>query len=230
MNRTAGKKKFSKKIAAYSAAAAGVLALAPAAHAAVQYSGPRNLTVNPGGVVNVDINGDATNDFAVNADSGSSGSVCLSDLTSNAQHIDISANNDPANLGAGYAISNTLANPANHYWTHSTSDTLASVTGNTDGNFDKTTGFIGIRFNPGDCSPGSFHYGWIRFTGLTPNSGTIVDWAYDDACDTPILAGAGAVPVAATPVPTVTEWGAIGMAAALAGAAALRLRKGKKEA
>ena len=55
----AGKKKtagFERRLRAYSAAAAGLLVLAPAADAAIRYSGPQSITVDSGNpLVFVDI-------------------------------------------------------------------------------------------------------------------------------------------------------------------------------
>ena len=56
--------KLQKRLSAYSALAAGVLAVVPSAEAAIQYSGAQNLTVNSSTTpVSVDMNGDMTNDF-----------------------------------------------------------------------------------------------------------------------------------------------------------------------
>ncbi|MEW5724729.1 MAG: hypothetical protein AB1896_16575 [Thermodesulfobacteriota bacterium] len=48
-------------------------------------------------------------------------------------------------------------------------------------------GYLGVRF----VIPGpSGHYGWIHYQGNAgANTGQILDWAYEDAADTPILAG-----------------------------------------
>ncbi len=52
---------------------------------------------------------------------------------------------------------------------------------------------------------------------------SIIDWAYEDTPDTPILAGAtGVVP---QPIPTLNEWGMIVLMTLLAGAAAWKMNK-----
>ena len=54
-----------RRLLTYSAAAAGVLALAPAADAVVRYSGVKNLVVNSGNPsVKIDLNFDGVNDLS----------------------------------------------------------------------------------------------------------------------------------------------------------------------
>ena len=78
------------------------------------------------------------------------------------------------------------------------------------------TGFGGFREKVG---PTDYRYGWYRLT--TPSaivagvSLTLVDWAFESDLNTPIIAGAGAVPA---PLP------ALGAAAALAASRRLRRR------
>jgi hypothetical protein len=57
------------------------------------------------------------------------------------------------------------------------------------------TGFLGLQFDPGDGT----HYGWIELSMLADASSlTIYGYAYETATDTPIAAGAGAVPLPAS--------------------------------
>jgi len=57
------KEALDKKLKVYSAAAVGVLALAPSVDAAIQYNGPKNLPVDPSHYYDIDLNGDSTADF-----------------------------------------------------------------------------------------------------------------------------------------------------------------------
>lgn len=77
-----------------------------------------------------------------------------------------------------------------------------------------------MRFSAG-CGTA---YGWIQYDGTNaPVSGTIIDWAYESSCGTPILAGDMGAP--AVGVPTLNQWGLMILIGLLAGAGALILRK-----
>ena len=57
------------------------------------------------------------------------------------------------------------------------------------------TAFAGFRFS----NASGVHYGWVRvFVAETSNDITVFDYAYEDAADTAIAAGAGLVPEPAT--------------------------------
>ncbi len=77
--------------------------------------------------------------------------------------------------------------------------------------------YVGVRFTNATGE----HFGWIQVI-LTAGSSslTIVDWAWEDEADTPILAGAG-IKV----VPTLNEWGLIVLMTLLAGAAAWKMKQ-----
>jgi len=91
------------------------------------------------------------------------------------------------------------------------------------GNFKGTTGYLGVRFQSASCTGTNWHYGWIRFSAAADASqGTVIDWAYEDQCNTPILAGAGAPQVA---VPTLNQWGVLALVALLAGSGAVAMRR-----
>jgi hypothetical protein len=82
--------------------------------------------------------------------------------------------------------------------------------GYTSGGFlpSGSTNYMGVRFDIG----GSPHYGWIQLQITTTSnpafaSITILDYAYEDAANTPIPAGATGSPP--TAVPTMSEWGLI---------------------
>jgi len=92
------------------------------------------------------------------------------------------------------------------------------------GNFKGTTGYLGVRFQSATCTGTNYHYGWIRFSAAADASqGTVIDWAYEDQCNTPILAGAG-LPQQVT-VPTLNQWGLLALVALLAGSGALAMRR-----
>ncbi len=214
------KKEFSRQLLAYATTAAGVLAVAPAANAAIVYSGAKNLPVdNAHTPVNVTMDG-SVHGFHFFTSSSTKMEFGRAGSTGATSAIVTFTSNSDANLAPNYSIRSSLA--AGKTWNNATTNRLFSTGGK--GFFSNTTGFLGVRFQ-GNCAPGSFHYGWIRFQGLSNVngniSGTIIDWAYEDVCNTPIAAGAG-IPTA---VPTVTEWGAMGMAGLLAAAAVMRLRK-----
>jgi len=57
MTKKGPKGTLEKKLKVYSAAAAGVLALAPSVEAAIHYSGIKNLPVNPSTSQYIDLNG-----------------------------------------------------------------------------------------------------------------------------------------------------------------------------
>ncbi len=88
--------------------------------------------------------------------------------------------------------------------------------------------YIGVRFinSVSGGGDGQLHYGWIQVnvpTGVT--SLTIVDWAWEDTPNAPILAEArtGGAPPAV--IPTLNEWGLIVLMTLLAGAAAWKMNR-----
>ncbi len=225
------RKSFEKKLKAYSAVAAGTLMFAPSANAAIHYSGPQNLPLNSPGVVPVDLNGDTVDDFGfvgttlvnpidrlllVPYTSASLGGLSMINTTNSTYH---------ARLPSNYSIRNGINPP--YSWTF-VGNTLAkydSVSFTTEGNFTGQMGYIGVSFRSAACPVGGPpHYGWIQFEGnVTATQGTIFDWAYEDICGTPILAGDKGAP--AVSVPTLNQWGLFALIALLAGAGVIRLRK-----
>jgi len=68
--------------------------------------------------------------------------------------------------------------------------TVTSVITSTSGNFLNRTGYLGVRFTSASCNSGSYHYGWIQFSGAPDATvGTIIDWAYELNCNQPVLTG-----------------------------------------
>jgi uncharacterized membrane protein YjfL (UPF0719 family) len=66
-----------------------------------------------------------------------------------------------------------------------------------------TVAYVGVRFDIG----GSLHYGWIQLQVDDGCNFTILDYAYENVANTPILAGAGSTSSPA--VPTMSEWGLV---------------------
>jgi len=182
-----------KQLKIYSAVAAGVLALAPSAEAAIHYSGLQNLPVNPSTSQVIDLNGDGTSEFVFGYYAGYPKGPYIFG-THNAWFIrDASLNCYGAaiRLASNYQIKSTLANQ-NFAWRPNTYGNLnGTLTNNCKQNFNNATGFIGVRFNTvGVCTGSDYNYGWIRYRGDTVSSGTIIDWGYEDTCNKPVAAGA----------------------------------------
>jgi hypothetical protein len=247
-----GKKKtgLEKRLIAYTAAAVGTLAMAPAAEAMVHYSGPKNLTLNPQNPIAVDLNNDGIADFRFGAygyaytyNSGgfqysfSIGVALLSPTTSGGKGGTgfIGAPGSvfssltlpfPARLATGYKIQNSLQNNGwSSYYYGLLGGGIKYKYGNTSystsfGNFNNATGCIGVRFNTDNGT----QYGWIRFQGVSPSSGVIKDWAYEDSGG-PISACVVPEPVK---VPTLNQWGIMILIALLAGMSLKAIKTEKK--
>ena len=226
-----------KQLKVYSAAAAGVLALAPSANAAIHYSGLQNLSVGSTNTPrNIDLNGDTITDFRFRYTLiVSAAREILMDEFSSAQ--DIGHGNAPTRLSSNYQIKGALVNPSYNWGGHHVPN-ATSYSNKYYGNFNNATGYIGVRFHiPGVCTGSDWNYGWIRYQGTTvlgsAVSGNIIDWAYEDQCNTAIAAGAG-IPAPEPPkpsmsVPTLNQWGMIVFMLLLGGLAARMLQKQEKE-
>lgn len=234
-----GKAELAARIAAYGATAASLLAIAQPAAAAVQYSGVQNraLPKNNTGI-SIDLNGDGFDDFRFWGNTAFGTSQSITGLTyapgSRNQFVNASTtvnglHSDPINFAQGYSIRAAVVPGPNGTWSwFASSETLAG-TGPTNGNFNGKTGFLGVRFHSAACKGASWHYGWIRFRNSGVGAGRVIDWAYEDSCDTGIAAGAGA-PIAPISVPTLGEWGMLIMTGLLSGVVIHRMRKDQKEA
>jgi len=229
----AGKKKtagFERKLRAYSAAAAGLLVLAPAADAAIRYSGPMSITVDSGNPLGfVDINNDGTNDFGVKYFTNTTTTTTTTTyflkghliLGYNYSNQAILTGSSPFvdNLPSQYLIKSSLSSP--RLWKYAgIMDIYSSYEGSVygAGQFLGTHGCIGVRF----LTPGGMRYGWIGYgAAADAGQGTITGWAYEDtgapisACDTGLI----------TTVPTLNQWGMMALIALLAGGAVTALRR-----
>ncbi len=215
---------------AFASAAAGgaALAMAPAAEAAIQYSGLRNILVTLR-TEGIDLDNDGFTDLNI-IQSFSSATVS-SILYTNEKAII-----DPQKYGTANIVANAIAVPgganrvkalSNDYNIVNDTATLLAGTGtwkysqklldNFAGAVDK---YIGVRFT----NAGGEHFGWVQVNVAADRSSiTIVDWAYEDTPGASILAGAGSGPKQV--IPTLNEWGIIVLMTLLAGAAAWKMNK-----
>ncbi len=225
-------KELKKKFMCYSSIAAGALAIAGQAEAAVVYSGLQNIVINtPNTSQLIDLNNDGTNDFgfryvySTTYFGNSNRGFDLVRINYN-QHIDSYSHADPARLPGGYLIQPNLPNQPAFYWDTENNDTLGTYYGSsTMGVFRGQTGYIGVRFQSQTCNGSNYHYGWIQFSlNNNATSGTIIDWAYETNCNQPIQAGQQQVAV-----PAFTPAGIAVAAGLLSGAGIRALRKRKKE-
>jgi hypothetical protein len=253
-----GKKKtgLEKRLMAYTAAAVGALAMAPAAEAVVHYSGQKNLTLNPQNPVAVDLNNDGITDFrfgaygyASNYTKGgipysfSVGVAFLNPTTSGGKGGTgfIGAPGSvfssytlpfPTRLATGYKIQNSLQK---YGWSSYDFGLLGGQIKYKYGNTKSFSTSFGNFNNATGCIGVRFNtdkgtrYGWIRYQGTSPSSGVIKDWAYEDTGG-PI--DACVVPEQAVTVPTLNQWGIMILIALLAGMSlkALKTDKGGQDA
>jgi hypothetical protein len=217
-----------KRLKAYSMAAAGVLAVAPAAQAAIHYSGIKNLVVNSTTTpVSVDLNSDGVSDFVFtykhttlapswlgihdNTSAGIGGTAFIGSTT---------GNYDVHNLPANYLIRNTISLPLS-WWVNDAEPLAGTYSTAGDFNYSGAQGYIGVRFQTATGQK----FGWIHWrTDTRATQGRIIDWAYEDSGG-PIRAGDTGQAV--TPVPTLNQWGLIILIGLLAGLSVKKL--GKKE-
>jgi hypothetical protein len=218
-------KELKKKLISYSSLAAGALAITTQAEAAIVYSGLQNITVDSTHAsVNIDLNGDSTDDFRFHRFSSTNIRLLRITPLTSVQHIINHYHFDANRFNAGYNIKSTLNYPFS--WSNESSDTLAMVPyTNSGGLFNNATGYIGVRFHSSSCSGNDYHYGWIQFRGNPQAvSGTIIDWAYETNCNQAIRTGDTGQEVA---IPALTPAG-IAVAAGLLSGLGVRTLKKKK--
>ena len=222
-------------LALASAAAGGAaLAMAPAAEAVIQHSGPQNImltdaTGSPYAPTSFTINldGDLFNDLKINHFHPTyyfnqasvellNGASVLASYRSYYLHT-------AKALISDYNIANTLGN-----WRGAISGNGTNVLGaynaTINGNFDgQGNRYLGVQFT--NFTSNQRHFGWVQINvAANTSSLKIVDWAWEDTPGVSILAGAGA-PQPQAEIPTLNEWGIIVLMTLLAGAAAWKMNK-----
>ncbi|MBN2108753.1 MAG: hypothetical protein JW832_15110 [Deltaproteobacteria bacterium] len=207
-----GRRSLDAQLLTYCAVAGGVLAAAQPAGASIVYSGVKNLALADEAKVAVDLDGNGVVDFEFN-NLLPFNEVAGTDFAKlKVDFIKPAAGNRVAfyqpygsfssyivNLGAGAAVPGE-----NIWWLQEQEDNQqglfldaanimqddGKVNILAKGYFANSSGYLGLSFT----IDGNPHYGWIKYKGLgsdnnTALNGTIVDWAYEDAVDTPIAAG-----------------------------------------
>lgn len=147
--------------------------------------------------VNLDINGDGTNNFILRSqDSGSSVNNAVSIPLANC--LLVAANGYVANMNAGDTVGSSLSPIYQWSGDKTTIGTLAILLGqqsSENGNFvGQTNGYIGFDM----VIAGANYYGWMYVSapnqdGLAGDAGmygTITQWAYESSPNTPITVGA----------------------------------------
>jgi hypothetical protein len=184
-------------LSAAGAAAAG-LASAPAAQAAILYTDVADLTYNISSTGSIYFDLDQSSgvapfaslsnftgaDFRLYGTSGNAEKPRIVGLNASSQIANSSdvtylvnkfAANSP--IGASYWLSSVgyLENNNSGYWQGNSGDA-----------------YLGLRLNAGGSN---YRYGWARINyNDTANTNTLKDFAIEQTLNTPILAGAGAVP------------------------------------
>ncbi len=202
-------KKTTQKLAAYSALAAGVIAVSGTANAQITY-----VDINPDEVytadhqLDIDLNTDGINDFAIliGADSSTRFAVRVGPTLGNEVLGSVSGN-----FFYPFAMDmNQPVGPAATVWNGTMNGgymTMAWVytAGGSYGNWlNATDKYLGVRFLIGT----NVHYGWIRFSiscSATGVSCTYKDYAYNTVAEQQILAGTQTIGLdeTATQVPKV---------------------------
>lgn len=213
--------------ALYTAAAGSALALAPAADAAIMYSGVQNITLtrtSPTAVLStqIDLNGDGVVDFGLQLDGiqGSSGSVAGAFLVGiGGFFLKTGSLNSVRRLASSFNFSSVSAGSFSP-----NVGTLRSATdaGQSRGQWPSvvtTSGFAGVAFID---TQGHSHLGWIRLAIQNDAAGlpvqlTAVDWAWQTVEGSPIHVGS-------VPEPSSLAL----LAAGAAGVAAFRRRRAEK--
>lgn len=186
-------KKTTQKLAAYSALAAGVMAVNGTANAQITY-----VDINPDETytadhqLDIDLNADAVNDFTIwiGADAANRNAVRVQPGTGNEVLGSVSGN-----FFYPFAMDlNQPVGPSTTVWNGTMNGgymTMAwvYVAGGSYGNWlNATDKYLGVRFLVGT----NVHYGWIRFSiscSTTGVSCTYKDFAFNTVAEQQILAG-----------------------------------------
>jgi len=195
------------KTAAMTAVAGASMAMAPAADAAISYSGLVNTTISGVGASAIlDLDSDSNNDIKFNVESKNSWGA---DLVVNATGVYGGGAIGPgpvSNLAPGYSVNSGGVFSWN--WLAYSSGAL--------GQFPGITGYIGVSFG----NAGGTHYGWIQVSVPANADGiTIIDYAYETDPGIGILVGA---------VPEPGSAGLVGLGLLAMGAGRSRRRKGER--
>jgi hypothetical protein len=213
--------RLDKHFVACAAAAAVVGAFGTEnADAAVQYSGPQNIAVNPltpagiyinvdgftSGVVGSTVAGWDMNIFNINFTSGGKGVFLYTTTarpfraigTNGGLYLPPGGYGYVSKLGAGAAIgpagpfiAPTPSGFPYPFFVYSDPSGAYPLPGGTNWAGGVTGGFMGFRFTAAD---NQLHFGWARLnigTRAQNHAITVVDWAWEDQVNTPIAAGAG---------------------------------------
>ena len=167
------------QLAAYTALAAGGLAAASSANAAV-VTNTSSFTVEFGKPpVLWDIDGDTNNDFRIRY----SGVPALYVLRSNASNAWVQKNTSAANNLVELPHSFTVGATLPGGYAFQTSATAFFTVGSAPvGGLGLGTQNIGFRFNSGGAG---FKYGWASIT-ISPKSLTVHEWTYENTVGAPI--------------------------------------------
>ena len=189
---------FNRKLKSYSALAGTMAAAAGSANAQIIYTDVNpDVTINSGGVYNLDLNNDGILDYTLQQRSGTLYSFIQYDVVGvnpefSLNEVDTLGNQAAHAAGAGFTIDSTLN------WVDSTEmasqfpPTAAAmgavITGlGSAGNFLGQTGkFLPLKF----YVEGLFYYGWVRVdVAADALSFKVIDYAYRDAHDMPLVTG-----------------------------------------
>jgi hypothetical protein len=217
---------FEKRLKVYAAAAAGTLALAPPANAAIHYTKPPAPLVvgitEPLVPISMENNPSNSEFNFLWFPSGTPSGVCnyfgIQGLATFSADVGWLGGPGGINLQEGAIIS--INAPYGFNWGDqllNNSGTCNGVPLPCQGAFcpPAENGYLGVRFKLN----GKTLYGWIQYQGTAGASGTIIDWAYEDSGGA-IWAGQKQ----SSSVPTFTEWGLYLFAALLVIGGIIRLR------
>lgn len=235
-------------LALYTAAAGSALALAPAAEAAIIYSGIQNITVNRvtngTGSALVDVDGDGQNNFVFEIYSTKTGGTqfdaavasgypspplygtvrFFDNISSSLLKLAASSRT----VGPNYNNTNTLLKYFGGLRGHSATTGGSSVFGLWNiGPNAATTAFAGVMLG-GATNPALNQFGWLRFKLTTDSENrtaslTLIDWAFQSVSGVGIHVGDRGT----TSIPEPSTLGLLALGAA--GLAALRRRRGEQK-
>ena len=222
------RRRLDRKLLAYSVAAGSALAVAQPASAAIQYSGPKDITINwANPFETIDLDGGGVDDFSFwysigwwwywlyqgvgMYNIGPSNKVIGQtsfwwDEPYRLAHGDLVSAGAPGDWLDGGALN------LRSFWYYGTYPY---------GDFIDQKGYLGVKLDIN----GSNHYGWIAYEGTGFFEGKITGWAYEDVAGKAIRAG----DTGEVTVPTLNEWGIIILMGLILLEGARRLRPRREE-